>query len=137
MPSLVNKHSRIYQLAPFLIMGIILCYSWYCFVFGLNIYSLSHILALILFLVNIFVYAIKFRIGILATGVIILLCMFNVTTIFPSTLSAFLSIDLGVRFSTPGIDLRVLLLLILYCICNSSLLFNILFEKKISASSKG
>lgn len=132
-----NKQSRIYQLFPFIIMGITLCYSWYCFAFEIYGYSARHILALILFLANIIVYKIKFRIGILITGVLILFSMFNAITLFPSVFSFSLFINPGVRLSTPGIDLRVLLLLILYCICNAGLLFYIFFERKSGPSSKG
>lgn len=136
MSPFINKQSRIYQLFPFIIMGMILCYSWYCFVFEIYGYSMRHILALILFLANIIVYRIKFRIGILITGMLILFSMFNAITLFPSIFSFSLLINPGIRLSTPGIDLRVLLLLILFCICNSALLFYILFERKTDPSSK-
>lgn len=137
MPPLINKHSKVYQLLPFIIMGIILCYSFYCFIFEIYGYSMRHILALVLFLANIIVYRIKFRIGILITGVLILFSIFNAITLFPSVFSFYLFINPGVRLSTPGIDLRVLLLLILYCICNADLLFYIFFERKSDPSSKG
>jgi len=136
MAPLIKKHSGIYQLLPFIGMGIILCYSWYSFVFGMYEYSISHILALALFCVNIIIYILNFRKGVLATGLLILLSLFNLTTLFPSISSSYLSIDSGIRLSTPGIDIRVLLLLILFCICNFSLLFYIFFERTTNRPSK-
>lgn len=136
MASLINKHSKIYQLLPFIGIGIILCYSLYSFIFGVYDYSLRHILALILFCVNIIVYIIDFRKGVLATGLLILLSLFNLVTLFPSIFNFYLSIDSVIRTSNPGIDPRVLLLLILFCICNFSLLFYIFFERKTDRLSK-
>ena len=113
------KGKLIARVIPFLILGIILVRTWYI-IMTTEYYATSrHIIALIFFLGNLILYFFRFQYAILLTGIILILATFNLLVFFPDIAATSYFIKFGSReIGTPGIQWKILLLLIVYLIVN-------------------
>lgn len=112
---------RILALLPVVILAVIAGYNLGLFSFGGYSMTLSHWVAFGLLGVNLCLYFFRFRPAVLATGVILLLATFNFISFYAETTVR--SIGIGGVF-TPGVQLSMLLLLILYVVVEFDLLVN-------------
>jgi hypothetical protein len=125
-----NKFTR---LTPFLVIAIILSYTWYVIITNEFFATTKHQIALGIFVVNIAVYFIKFKYGVLLTGLFLILATFNLLALFPEIIYS--SFFLGIRgkgFSTPSIQGKSLLLFIFYLILNARYLMDLYFDSRLN-----
>jgi len=125
----MNK-TRILQLLPFVLIGLILCYTWYVIATTEHFATIKHQVALGLFLITLAVYFIKFSYGVVLTGLILILAIFNVIALFPNlvTSSYFITIK-GKEITTPAIQWKSLLIFILFLALDFTCLIE-LFKSK-------
>jgi hypothetical protein len=122
---------------PFLVTCIILVYTWYVII-SLN-YSatLKQQIGLGIGILNLSIYIVRFKYGIIGTGLLLLLATFDFIVVFPVVTSYGWFIRFGeTEIKTPSIEWRSLLLLILYFILNTGYLINLYHDYKVSKSSK-
>lgn len=128
------------RVSPFLIVGVILVYTWYIILTTEYFATTRHIIALVLWGINGLLYFLRFRYAIILTGVILILATFNLLAFFPEIAysSYFVTIG-GIKISTPNIQWWPLLILIFYCCVNYSFLIGLYTdyqERKRSKKSK-
>jgi len=122
---------RFAHLIPFLIICISLTYS------SLIHLNLKQQIALGGTTINLLLYLIRFKYGILATGILLLLATFDLLRLFPvvTTFNNFIQIgDFELHF--PVIELESLLLTVLYFILNKRYLSSLYYEYKRSKHTK-
>jgi len=112
---------RILALLPVLILAVIAAYNLGLFFFGGYFMTLQHRVAFGLLGMNICLYFFRFRPGILATGIVLLLATVNFISFYVETTVS--SVGIGGIF-TPGVQVSMLLLLILYIALEFDLLVN-------------
>ncbi|KAA5536448.1 hypothetical protein F0919_01925 [Taibaiella lutea] len=103
-------------LTPFVAIGVILVCSWYEMLSVYHYASTIKYIALA-FGINMIVYFLKFRYGIILTGIFLVLATINLTPLFVTTVNSSVKIA-GIVL--PPVDWRVFLLLIYYFIINRS-----------------
>lgn len=123
---------RFAHLIPFLIICISLTYI--CFLKrGLIHSNLKQQIALGSAILNLLLYLIRFKYGILTTGILLLMATFNLLRLFPVVTIFNNSIQIGdVNLKAPAIELESLLLTILYFILNNSYLISLYHDYKKS-----
>ncbi len=125
------KQISILRVTPFLILSIILAYTWYIILTTEYFSTIRHIIALVLFLGNLLLYFFRFRYAVLLTGAILILATFNLLAFFPDIMSTSYFIKIGsVEIATPSIQWKPLLLLVFYCIVNFNFLINLYLDFK-------
>lgn len=112
---------RFLALAPFLILAAIALYNLFEFVFMDYVTGWRHRLAFGLLAVNACLYFYRFRPAIVATGIILLLATFNLLSFYTETTVSAITVG---GISTPGVQLSMLFLLILYVVLEFDLLVN-------------
>jgi len=130
------KHRQLIRMAPFLILSLIMLYTWGDILFTEYFATGRHIIALVLFLLNLLLYFVRFNTAIIVTGIAILLSTFNLLAFFPDISSFSSYIKLGVKISFPPIEWRSLLLLILYFIFNTRFLMELYLDHKYGKDSR-
>lgn len=109
------KNKRIILWAPFIILGLIVLYTWFKILTTEYFATLKHQIALGLFLLNFVLYTFRFKYGVLLTGVILVLATFNQIAIYPDIESTSFFIKIaGAEFATPSIQWKTFFLFILY-----------------------
>lgn len=102
-------------ITPFITIGIILIYSWYEMLTVYHYASPIKYVALIIFAVNVIVYFLSFKYGVVLTGILLILATINLAPLFTDVVRWSLMMA-GITF--PAIDWRTLLLLIYYLVIN-------------------
>lgn len=104
---------------PFLIISIIHFYTWIRIVFTDNDATSKHVVALLLICTNLFLYIKKMSYGLLATAIILLLSSLSLIDIYTNTIVSSYFIKIGrIELSTPNVQWRSVLILLLYFILN-------------------
>lgn len=100
---------------PFLIVCLILSYTWFIILNTEYQATLKHQIALSIAVVNLIVYIFHFNYGLILTGLLLLLATFNAIGMFPDIVytSFFMKIA-GKEIESPAIQGKSFLLLILY-----------------------
>lgn len=123
------KKSNILRIVPFIVLGIILFYTWWLLITTEYSATIKHQIALGLFLINLMLYFFNFKYAVFITGIILLLTTFNLLAFFPELVSSSYFIKIaGKEFSTPSMQGKSLLLMIFYLILNTGFLID-LFKK--------
>jgi hypothetical protein len=129
----ITKKRRILFFIPLIIVGAILFYSWFIFIFSDNIPSISHYLGLIFFLpILYFLFKSKtLKQPIILTGIYLVLATINILSFFPFLFTSSLKIAIGSHtLFTPGINGFALLILIIYGALNFDTLVDIYLDYK-------
>jgi uncharacterized membrane protein len=122
---------KIIQCLPILTLAGILVYTWYIIMTTDYFATLKHQVAMGLFLAALILYFIKFKYGIIFTGVFFILGTFNGIAIFPTTISSSYFVKIGdTEISTPTIQWKSFLLLVLFFVCTGRYLSNLYTEYK-------
>jgi hypothetical protein len=124
---------RIVSSIPFLIISLIVLYTWFEIITTEYIATWRHYVALALVAINAALYFVKYKQAVLLTGVILILATFNLLSFFTVIQTSGLTI-MGV--STPEIQLKSLLLLVIYCAINFNLLINWYLDMKEERAKK-
>ncbi|WP_162903361.1 hypothetical protein [Taibaiella koreensis] len=104
---------------PFVILGVLLIICWFNLLKNNITPTIQHDAALVLFFLNLLIYFIRFRPGLLLTGILLLLATLNIVNIFAETLTDSLFIGLGrQKLVMPPINGNCFLLLLAYIIIN-------------------
>ncbi|MGF7232791.1 hypothetical protein [Arachidicoccus sp.] len=121
----MNKKKFI-QILPILILGGILIYTWFIIITTDYFATIKHQIGLGVFLAILAFYFLKFKYGIFFTGIYLLLASFNIIAIFPVIISSSYFVKVGgMEISTPPIQWKAVLLLILFLICTGRYLNNL------------
>jgi hypothetical protein len=125
------KFTSILKATPFLILIIILGYTW-CIIMTTDYFATTkHIIALILALCNLVLYFLRFRYAIFFTGIILILASLNLLAFFPDMVSTSYFIKIGnIEVATPSIQWKLLLIFVFYCIVNFNFLINLYLDYK-------
>jgi len=103
-----------------------LVYTWYIIMTTDYFATLKHQVAIGLFLAALILYFIKFKYGIIFTGLFFILATFNAIVIFPVIISSSYFVKIGdTEISTPSIQWKSFLLLILFFVCTGRYLSNL------------
>ncbi|HVV02906.1 MAG TPA: hypothetical protein VHC96_01735 [Puia sp.] len=124
------KHKQLIRMTPYFIWVLLMLYTWGEILFTEYFFASRHIMALVLFLLNLVLYFVRFNIGVIVTGIAILLGTFNLLALFPDISSFSFYIKLRASISFPPIDWRSLLLLILYLMINVRFLIGLYMDHK-------
>ncbi|MCC6286427.1 MAG: hypothetical protein IT249_00945 [Chitinophagaceae bacterium] len=120
------KRKKIKLILPYLLTVIVLIYTWSIIVTTDYYATLKHQIALILALINLGAYFFKFDYGVMFTGILLLLATFNLIALFPDIVSSSYFIRIaGKQISTPTIQGRSLLLMIIFLVINSGYLIEV------------
>lgn len=126
---------KFFRLIPFVLLGVIIIFTW------VNIFTtdyfatVKHQLALVMVCLNFGIYFVNFRYGVLTTGIILLLAVFNLLAFFPSTVTATSFVKFGnTEVDLPSIQPNSLLLLLIFLIID--LKFLILSFKEKNSPNK-
>ena len=128
------KKTKLLRLIPFIILCIMLIFTWNEIITVGHVGRYRHLIAASLFVINIFLYFFSFRYGVLLTGITLLLATFNLAAITYEIRSrAFFITIAGVEISTPYIQPLSLLVLIVFLVINLKYLINS-FKKHANAT---
>ena len=128
------KKTKLLRLVPFIILCIMLIFTWNEIITVSHVGRYRHLIAASLFVINIFLYFFSFRYGVLLTGITLLLATFNLAAITYEIRSrAFFITIAGVEISTPYIQPLSLLVLIVFLVINLKYLINS-FKKHANAT---
>ena len=98
-----------------MLLGLILLYTWFKIVTTEYYATLRHQIALALFLLNFVLYAVRFKYGVLFTGVLLILTTFSQVAIYPDIKSTSFFIKIGgAELVAPGIQWESFFLLVFY-----------------------
>ena len=123
---------RFAHLIPFLIICISLTYSCYLKRDLIHL-ELKQQIALVSAIINLLLYLIRFKYGMLATGILLLLATFDLLRLFPVVTIFNNSIQISdVKLRAPVIELESLLLTVLYFILNKRYLISVYHDYKKS-----
>jgi len=122
---------RVLEVTPFVILALIISYTWYLILTTDYFATIRHQIALALIVANLILYFFSFRYAIFLTGIILLLATFNKIALFPRIESTSFFVKIGGKeFETPSIQWRMLLLLIGYLIINFSFWLQVFGRRK-------
>lgn len=122
---------KVIQCIPILTLTGILAYTWYIIMTTDYFATLKHQVAMGLFLVTLILYFVRFKYGIIFTGIFFILATFNAIAIFPVIISSSYFIKIGnIEISTPSIQWKSFLLLTLFFVCTGKYLNNLYTEYK-------
>lgn len=124
---------RIVSSIPFLIISLIVLYTWFQIITTEYIATWRHYVALALVVINVGLYFVRYKQAVLLTGIILILATVNLLSFFTIIQTSGLTI-MGV--STPEIQLKSLLLLVIYCAINFNLLMNWYLDMKEERANK-
>lgn len=114
---------KLIQCIPILTLTGTLSYTWYIIMTTDYFATLKHQIAIGLFLLTLILYFIRFKYGIIFTGIILILSTFNAIAIFPVIISSSYFIRIGdTEISTPSIQWKSFLLLITFFVCTGGYL---------------
>lgn len=125
--------TRIISAIPFLIISLVVLYTWFEIITTEYIATWRHYVALALVAINAVLYFMRYKPAVLITGLILILATINLLSFFTIIRTSGLTI-MGV--STPEIQLRSLLLLVIYCVINFNLLINWYLDMKEEKAKK-
>lgn len=126
----MENRSKKYQLIhaiPFLILFLLVLYTWFIFLSTNYVATWRHYLLLVLVLINLILYYRWFNKAILTTGMILILFTFFLLPPFKEIESAFINIG---PVSIPWIEYWSFLILIIYCSINYNLLIDMYLDLK-------
>ena len=119
--------SKLIRISPFIILCIIMAYTWINFLATDYISTLRHQVALAFMGINLALYFVNNKYAIVCTGLILLLATFNLLAFFPVITSYSYSISFGSKeFYAPAIQPGSLLLFIFYLIINARYVYRLL-----------
>ncbi|HEX9513364.1 MAG TPA: hypothetical protein VF939_22895 [Puia sp.] len=124
---------RIISSIPFLIISLIVLYTWFEIITTEYIATWRHYVALTLVAINAALYFVKYKKAVLLTGIILILATFNLLSFFTIIQTSFLGFG---SVTTPEIQLKSLLLLVIYCAINFNLLINWYLDMKEGRAKK-
>lgn len=108
---------KIVRLIPYLIVCLILIYTWYVIVNTEYQATLKHYMAWVIAMLNFVAYFIRFNYGLIGTAILLLLATFNTLGLFPEIVYTTYFIRIaGKEIESPPIQGKSFLLLILYLI---------------------
>lgn len=120
------ENKRLIQAIPTLILSGILINTWIIILRTDYFATIKHQIGLALFLLIVALSFYKFKYGIILTGFFLSLATFNAIAIFPDIISSSYFIKIGnTEISTPSIEWKSFLLLILFFVCSGGYLINI------------
>jgi len=119
--------NRIITAIPFLIISLVVLYSWFEIITMEYIATWRHYAALALVAINAVLYFVRYKPAVLLTGLILILATFNLLSFFTIIQTSGLVI-MGVP--TPEIQLKSLLLSVIYCAINFDVLVNWYLDMK-------
>lgn len=126
----MSKNKTI-QIIPVLTLAGVLIYTWFIIMTTDYFATIKHQIGLGAFLVVVAFYFFKFKYGIILTGIFLILASFNAIAIFPVIISSSYFIKIGdVEITTPSIQWKSVLLLVLFFICTGKYLNNLYVEYK-------
>jgi len=112
------KVQKLLRLAPFLIVCIMMIFTWNEIVLS-HVGRYRHLIAAFLFVINIVLYFFSFRYGVLLTGITLLLATFDLAAItYEIRSDAFFVAMAGLEISTPYIQPWSLLVLVVFLVIN-------------------
>lgn len=136
MKSIDKKHKIIGSI-PFISICIIISFSWFEIITTEYAATWRHYTALILVLINMIIYFIRYKQAVIFTGIIFILATFNLLSFFMVVRTSSLGINIGAsKISTPEIQLLSLTLLTIYCIINFNFLTDWYMEQKEKKANK-
>lgn len=125
--------NRILPSIPFLIISLIVLYTWFEIITAEYIATWRHYVALALVAVNAVLYFVKYKQAVLLTGIILILATFNLLSFFAIIQTSCLGFG---SITTPDIQLKSLLLLVIYCVINFNILLNWYLDMKEAKAKK-
>ena len=123
----MTRLQKFIRMIPFFILCGVMVNTWFQFISGIYISSWYHITALVLVIINAVVYGIRYKTGLLMTGIVLLLGITNGVCFFSGMERS--SIGIG-GLESPPIQETALLLLLIYCFFNFGLLYNWYLDSK-------
>lgn len=130
------KHKLINAI-PFLIIVLIMLYTWFEIITTEYLATWQHYLTMILLIINGVLYFVRFRAAVLFTGIVLLLASFNLLTFYTITKTTSIGFNTGgSTIATPGIQWWSLLILIVYVFINFNLLADWYLDLKESRNQK-
>ena len=124
---------KIISLIPFLIICGIVIHTWVEFITTDYIATWRHYLALIAVAINAALYFVRYKQALLLTGLILILATFNLLSFFYDIKTWVFGIG---PLRTLPMELKSLLLLVIYCLVNFNFLINWYLDKKQEKARK-
>lgn len=122
---------RLIRIIPFVIVYIIMTFTWVNILTTAYFATFRHQIALVLVCLNLILFFFNYKYAILFTGLILLLATFNLLAFFPSIESSAYFIRFGSKeIYAPSIQPRSFLLLILYLAINIKYLYTYFRSKE-------
>jgi hypothetical protein len=122
------KKNKFIHLIPFLIICFIMVYTWYLIISENRYILYEQTIGLALFCINVIVYFFRFKWGVITTGIILLIVTSDYVSFFPEISSTSFSIGTGeTKISTPHIQLKSLLLVVIYLVFNFTFLYSVFY----------
>ena len=132
------ERKKIKFILPYLLTVIVLIYTWSVIVTTDYYATLKHQIALILVLINLGIYFLKFDYGIVFTGILLLLATFNFIALFPDIVSSSYFIRIaGKEIAAPTIQGKSLLLMIIFLVLNFGYLIEMYANYKYTKKKGG
>lgn len=139
----MNLNKKQKQLIPFVIVCLIMCYTFLSFIFIENFITNYQYLALVFIVINAVLYCRNFEWGITFTGLLLVFGLFNIVVFFPHiknfSVGFFVNLpNKKTEVNTPPIRFEVLLIILLYYLINKDvfiskvqLLYKWIISKKV------
>ncbi len=118
--------NKIVKVIPFILLIIISINTWYKFFTHVNVPILEHYFAIIAVVINIILYFVKYKYGILLTGIILIFGIFGLLVFMPVKSLEYYGITIsGIDINTPYLEWKIFLILLLYLVINASYIWNL------------
>lgn len=128
------KH-KIFKLTPFIVLVLIVINAWHAIFSENDVITYEHYLALAVLAINLFLYLVKFKIGLLLTGLVLCLGTFGVLLFYPIKILSYEGIVIGkILIRTPFMNMNIFLLLIYYFVVNGGYILNLYHESRNKSS---
>jgi hypothetical protein len=122
--------NKVIKAIPIIALGAMLIYTWIVYILTNYTPVIKDWATLALFLVNVIVYFFRFQVGIIFTGVVLILATLTLIQFTPMSFSQNVSFYIGkFEFNSPFFELRMLLLFIIFLIINRASIRTILNKK--------
>jgi hypothetical protein len=118
---------------PFFVLSLIVIFTWFQILTTENAATWKHYAGLSLLIINGVVYFFNHKLAVLLTGLILILATFNLLAFFTITETSFIRVG---KIETPEIQLKSLLLLVIYFVINFNSIVDWLLDAKEERAAK-
>jgi|GEM_PF-3557669 len=136
MPSIPLAIKKILRLSPFIVLCSILVVTWYKVIIQGYPGTIEYYLASGLVVLNLLIYFVRFRYGIMLTGILLSVGLLGILSFYPVKMQTYFGVTIGtVEIRTPDMEISFLLILLLYLVVNANSIWHFMISRREKRSN--